>query len=159
MAFSRRTERAIVLGLAGLGTLTACAGGAGGTADEAPISVDQLVERSSDSPVAVAGLLYNDSTGTRLCGAAMESFPVQCGKPWVDLVGLDIDSIAGTTTDQGITWKDSVVLSVERAAGGSYTVLASEAHPSTDRSGAVGDGGPSIRPRGRDSQAVIVARG
>ncbi|TFD45614.1 hypothetical protein E3T55_18300 [Cryobacterium frigoriphilum] len=123
-AFSPRTTFALVLVLASLGSLTACSSG---SATDAPISVDQLVARTADTPVSVAGLLYQDSTGTRLCGAVMESFPVQCGKPWAELVGLDIDTITGTTTDQGITWKEGVVLSVQRADNGSFTVLSTEA--------------------------------
>ncbi|MFC5930275.1 hypothetical protein [Cryobacterium melibiosiphilum] len=126
MRFMLRDAVAVVLVVAGLGTLAACSGG---TAADASISVDELVSRSADTPVSVTGLLYDDSSGTRLCGAVMESFPVQCGGPSVDLVGLDMTTVSGTTSDQGITWKEAVVLTVQRTGSGSFTVLSSEDSP------------------------------
>lgn len=126
MRFSPRQTSTMVLVLGSVCALMACAGG---PAAAGPISVEQLLARSADTPVSVTGLLYDASTGTRLCGAVMESFPVQCGKPFVDLVGLDIATIAGTTTEQGITWKEGIVLSVERTDTGSFAVIEADTAP------------------------------
>lgn len=126
MRVTPRTAFAVLLVLACLGTLTACSGG---TAADAPLSVDELAARSADTPVSVQGLLYGDSSGIRLCGAVMESFPVQCGEPSVELAGVDIATISGTTTDQGITWREGVVLTVQRTDSGSFTVLSIEKTP------------------------------
>ena len=92
-----------------------------------PITVDQLIERSADTPIAVQGFLHADGNATRLCAAVLESYPPQCGEPAVELVGLDLASVTGTTTDQGITWKEGAVLNLERAADGRFTVVDVEA--------------------------------
>ena len=99
--------------------MTACAN----AGSPEPITVPQLVERSADSPVAVQGLLHVSSGVTRLCSATLESYPVQCGKPSVELVGLDLAAVPGTTTAEGVTWKEGVVVNVERAGDDRYTVL------------------------------------
>jgi hypothetical protein len=92
-----------------------------------PITVEQLLERSADTPIAVQGFLHADRNVTRLCAAVLESSPPQCGEPAAELVGLDLASVAGTTTDQGITWKEGAVLNLERAADGRFDVVDVEA--------------------------------
>lgn len=99
--------------------LVSCAG----AGSSEPITVPQLVERSADSPVAVQGLLHVSSGVARLCAATLESYPVQCGKPSVELAGLDLGAITGTTTAEDVTWKEGVVVNVERAGDDRYTVL------------------------------------
>jgi hypothetical protein len=88
-----------------------------------PITVAQLLARSSDAPISVQGLLLVDQGSARLCGAILESYPPQCGAPSVELVGVDIVAIDGTTTVEGITWKEGAVLILERAADGRFTVV------------------------------------
>ncbi len=56
-------------------------------------------------------------------GAILESYPPQCGAPSVELVGADIGAIDGTTTVEGITWKEGAVLNLERAPDGRFTVV------------------------------------
>lgn len=119
MGFQPRTVLAILLVGGGLLSLTACTGA--GTGE--PLTVQQLVDRSPNSPVDVQGLLHVSSGVARLCAATLESFPVQCGKPSVELVGLDVGAISGTTTAEGVTWKEGVILNVERTENGRYTVL------------------------------------
>lgn len=87
------------------------------------ITVAQLVARSADSPIAVRGMLHIDQTATRLCGGVLESFPPQCGEPWVELVGLDLSAVAGTTTAEGVTWKEGAVLNLQRVDDGRFTVV------------------------------------
>lgn len=119
MEFQPRTVLAIILVGGGLLSMSACAAAGSGE----PITVQQLVDRSASTPVEVQGLLHVSSGVTRLCAATLESYPVQCGKPSVELVGLDIGAIAGTTTAEGVTWKEGVILNVERTENGHYTVL------------------------------------
>jgi hypothetical protein len=88
-----------------------------------PITVDQLIERSADTPIAVQGFLHADGNAARLCAAVLESYPPQCGEPAVELVGLDLASVAGTTTAEGITWKEGAVLNLARAADGRFDVV------------------------------------
>jgi hypothetical protein len=87
------------------------------------LTVEQLLARSADTPVAVAGLLHVEQGVTRLCAAILESYPPQCGEPSAELVGLDLSTVPGTTTAGGVTWKEGVVLTVERAADGRFAVV------------------------------------
>ena len=49
-----------------------------------------------------------------------------CGEPAVKLVGLDLDQVAGTQTDQGLTWKESVTVTVQRRQDAQFDVLSVE---------------------------------
>ncbi|HYN33621.1 MAG TPA: hypothetical protein VES40_13425 [Ilumatobacteraceae bacterium] len=109
-----------------LAALTGCSSGSDrpATSDAGgPITVEQLLARSSDTPIAVQGLLHVDQGATRLCAAIMESYPPQCGAPSVELVGLDLAAVEGTTTADGVSWKEGAVLNLERAADGRFTVV------------------------------------
>jgi len=88
-----------------------------------PITVEQLLTRSSDTPVAVQGLLHVDQGIARLCAAILESYPPQCGEPSVELIGLDLAAVKGTTTADGVTWTEGAVLNLERAADGRFVVV------------------------------------
>jgi hypothetical protein len=89
-----------------------------------PITVEQLVARSADTPVAAQGFLHVLDDVARLCGAILESYPPQCGQPSVELVGLDLDAVDGLTSAEGVTWKESIVLTLQRAVDGRFTVVA-----------------------------------
>ena len=109
-----------------LAALTGCGSGSDGptTSDAGrPITVEQLLARSADTPIAVQGLLHVDRGSARLCAAILESHPPQCGEPSAKLVGLDLSTVEGTTTAQGITWKEGAVLNLERAVDGRFTVV------------------------------------
>jgi hypothetical protein len=94
--------------LAAIGLLAALTGcGSGGdqptTSDAGgPITVEQLLARSADTPVAVQGLLLVDQGVARLCAAILE--------PSAELAGLDLSTVEGTTTAHGVTWKEGAVL-------------------------------------------------
>ena len=88
-----------------------------------PIRVQQLIARSADTPVAVQGLLHVTKADARLCAAVMESYPVQCGEPSVELVGLDLAAVEGLTTAGDVTWKEGAVLTVERVGDGRFAVV------------------------------------
>ena len=109
-----------------LAALIGCGSGSDGPAASdggGPITVEQLLARSADTPVAVQGLLHVYQGSARLSAAILESFPPQCGEPSAELVGLDLSTVAGTTTAQGVTWKEGAVLNLERAADGRFTVV------------------------------------
>jgi hypothetical protein len=106
--------------------LTGCGSGSDQPAtsdDVGPITVEQLLARSADTPIAVQGLLHADQGSTRLCATILESYPPQCGQPSVELVGLDLSAVEGATTAEGVTWKEGAVLNLERAADGRFTVV------------------------------------
>jgi hypothetical protein len=94
------------------------------TVPAGPITVEQLVARSADTPVATQGFLHVVGDVARLCGAILESYPPQCGQPAVELVGLDLEAVDGLTSAEGVNWKESIVLTLERSADGRFTVVA-----------------------------------
>lgn len=113
-----------------LSALTGCGSDSDRPATSAaggPITVEQLLARSADTPVAVQGLLHVDHGFTRLCAAILESYPPQCGEPAAELIGLDLSAVEGTTTAEGVTWKERAVLNLKRAADGRFTVIDVEA--------------------------------
>lgn len=120
-----------LLGAIALVAMTACGssdgshspGSSAGPGPAGAITVEQLVARSADTPIAVQGLLHIDHGTARLCAAILESFPPQCGEPSVEVIGLDPSAVAGTTTAQGVTWKEGTVLTLQRAADGRFTVI------------------------------------
>ena len=126
-------DRARVLGVVAAAVVVASSAACGADSDTPstsaapdPVTVEQLVERSADTPIEVRGLLYVDEGGTRLCAAVLESYPPQCGEPSVELVGLDLSAVDGTTTEGSITWKEGAVLTLQRAPDARFTVLAVE---------------------------------
>lgn len=60
----------------------------------------------------VTGFLHIDSSGVRLCGVQLESFPVQCGDELAIVEGLDVDNLGewidlddtAVTSAEGVTW-------------------------------------------------------
>lgn len=127
-----------VLAVGGAGGLAACGSSSGNdgapstSAAEGPITVEQLIARSADTAIAVTGLLHTTDGVTRLCDKVLESYPVQCGEPSVELVGLDPGSIQGTTTAGDVTWKEGVILDLRRAADGRFDVVDVEADLTID---------------------------
>jgi hypothetical protein len=121
--------------LVGWMLVTAVALAACGSADDAngaavggiglPITVDQLPTGSYGTPITVRGFLHIEDGIARLCGAILESYPPQCGQPSVELIGLDVSTLGGTTTAGNVTWKEGVVLRVLAAPDGRYTVVGS----------------------------------
>jgi hypothetical protein len=98
-------------------------GGRNGAPSGQAITVDQLVARSSDTAVAVRGLLLVSNGTARLCAAVLESYPPQCGEPSVELVGLDLASIDGLTTANAVTWKEGMVVTVQRRQDTRFDVV------------------------------------
>jgi hypothetical protein len=63
-----------------------------------------------DGVVAVQGFLWArpGDNRFRLCEAALESFPPQCGEPAIELIGLDVTTIAGIDFSQNVFWADGI---------------------------------------------------
>ena len=116
----RRWRLAVLV--AGIWILVTACGSGDGAIDGPIITVEDLVARSADSPIAVQGFVLDQDGVTRLCAEILESYPPQCGEPSVELVGLDLAAIAGTQTEQGVTWKESVVVTVQRRQDARFVV-------------------------------------
>ena len=76
------------------------------------LSVAQaLTHRATDDLVSVAGTLFVGADGTvLLCDAIAESFPPQCGGPRIVVQGLDLATIQGLQTENGVSWAEGVTL-------------------------------------------------
>ena len=63
-----------------------------------------------DGIVAVQGFLWArpGDNSFRLCEAALESFPPQCGEPAIELTGVDVTTIAGVDFSQNVFWADGI---------------------------------------------------
>lgn len=75
--------------------------------------------RTVDSPEAeVRGYVYVGPDGvSRLCAGLAGSFPPQCGDPSITVEGLDLDTLTGAESDQGVTWTGETTLHGELSAG------------------------------------------
>lgn len=89
------------------GTLTVSGETIDGPALEIP---DALA--AADGPVRVAGALFVGPDGrVLLCSALAESFPPQCGGDRLEVVGLDLDTVAELQDANGVRWAEGVELS------------------------------------------------
>lgn len=58
-----------------------------------------------DDVITVRGFVVHDGTTTRLCAELLESYPPQCGAPFVRLDGLVLNTVEGLTwSDGGMAW-------------------------------------------------------
>ncbi len=93
--------------------LAACGGGQNGVLEPGVHSTVLNARQASEQEgsVTVQGFLWADSPdAVRLCDAALESFPPQCGEPSVPVSGIDITTVAGTDFFENIFWAESVRL-------------------------------------------------
>ncbi|MBT8250994.1 MAG: hypothetical protein KJN81_12090 [Acidimicrobiia bacterium] len=93
--------------------VAACGGGQGGDLEPGAGSSVLTAEQASEQPgpVTVQGFLWADGPeAVRLCDAALESFPPQCGEPSIPVSGIDITTVAGTDFFENIFWAESVRL-------------------------------------------------
>ena len=88
-----------------------------------PITVEQLVARSADTPITVRGLLISTGSEARLCAAILESYPPQCGEPSVVLVDVDVSTVVGVERAGDVAWLDGAVVEVQRRQDGTFAVL------------------------------------
>ena len=107
-------------------TVAACGGGDADTptATGLPLSVEGLIEAEPEGDVPVVGFLVIDSNGSRFCSSLAESFPPQCGGPFVAISGLD-DLDVQFEEAQGVRWTDPTVVVEGRYVDGTFAVQSS----------------------------------
>jgi hypothetical protein len=91
----------------------ACAGGPGGGAAPAPtpISATAALQVADGTAVVVtAGLVAQSTSEVRLCDAMTTSVPPQCVSDALQVDGLDLSEVTGTSTDAGVTWASAVTV-------------------------------------------------
>ncbi len=79
-------------------------------------------QQGNEEPDDVEGFLVHRNGVTRLCELLAESYPPQCGGSSVRVEGLDLNSVAGLTTAEGVTWSDDLVRLTGRLRDGVLTV-------------------------------------
>ena len=101
-----------------LATLLVTAGcGGGETRPEETVSVDAALSAEPDERVVVRGGLIADGERVRLCAALAESYPPQCGRPWLVVEGLDLKAVEGLQHAAGVSWREDVSLNGTVAGG------------------------------------------
>ncbi len=98
------------LGLLMLLGLDAC-GESASTADGAsPISVNDALRDGNGTNARVTGFLVaTPGQPVHLCEALAESYPPQCGRPEIEVEGLDVTAIGGLSEAQGVVWSDGYI--------------------------------------------------
>jgi hypothetical protein len=86
--------------------------------------VEILVEDAADheGPALVTGSLLANGDDVKLCAALAESFPPQCGGGSISVVGLDLETLDGLTTEGDVTWSDLPITVEGVLADGTLTV-------------------------------------
>ncbi|HEY3070084.1 MAG TPA: hypothetical protein VGJ34_07175 [Gaiellaceae bacterium] len=103
--------------------LTLIVAGCGSGGQSGPLSVQQALDGTSGEPHLVRGALIATGETIRLCSAILESYPPQCGGPFLVVEGLDLGSLEGLTTADGVTWSDRQVELRGTVAEGTLTIV------------------------------------
>lgn len=96
--------------------------GCGSGGSSGPLSIQQALSSHGSDPRTVRGSLIATGDTVRLCGAILESYPPQCGGPFLVVQGLDLGTFEGLTTASGVTWSDREVELTGTVADGVLTV-------------------------------------
>lgn len=100
-------------------------GGASGGTTMKVHSVSEARAADEQGSLHVAGLLIDDGSGWRLCGAVLESYPPQCGGDSLVVEGLDPSSLP-VEEASGVRWQTEATL-VGEVDGDILTVTGSAA--------------------------------
>ncbi len=68
------------------------------------IDIATALERSSSGLLTVDGFLVVADDTPHLCSALTESLPPQCGEPSAIVEGLDLQTVPGLVTSDGVAW-------------------------------------------------------
>lgn len=116
MSVVSRSGSALVTALTLAALAPGCAGGDAGEPRVPPRVAVEAIDRDRDGLVIAEGwLLASPGSVPRLCASLAESFPPQCGSPWLEVPGLDVDLVAATSTDAAeppsrrTVWSDRAV--------------------------------------------------
>ena len=106
---------ALVIGVIAVALIAAACGDDGTGSDAGPISgvgpgisVEEALDSDLDEPLLVNGFLHVQNGVTRLCAVLAESFPPQCGRPFLVVAGLDLTKIEGLISEGAVTWSESI---------------------------------------------------
>ncbi len=86
------------------------------------ISVGEALTSNLTGPLLINGLLHVQDDQARLCETLAESFPPQCVRLSLEVVGLDLMMLEGLKTEGSVTWSDQPVQVLGTVAGEVLTV-------------------------------------
>ena len=122
MAHRRRTYRAAAAGLTLLALLAGCGEDQSPGSAERPLTIAEALREDVEGPVRVGGILIADGVAVRLCSAILESYPPQCGGPWLVVRGLDVVGDSNMEQAKGIAWTSRPATLVGEVDHGVLTV-------------------------------------
>ena len=107
----------LIIALAGIALIAAACGDSASTTTVEPAPATTVTDTFVPEPSGIElgepllhnGFLYIDENGVQLVKVLAESFPPQPGGPGLIVEGLDLDTIDGLVTEQGITWSEQPV--------------------------------------------------
>jgi hypothetical protein len=70
------------------------------------ISIADALASDLDQPLLVNGALVATADSVRLCDVLLESYPPQCGGPYLTVEGLDLDTVDNLQEASGVSWTD-----------------------------------------------------
>jgi hypothetical protein len=70
------------------------------------ISIDEAMASDLDGALLVNGNLLAQGEEIRLCSALAESFPPQCGGPFLRVEGLKLAEVDGLVSEGDVSWTD-----------------------------------------------------
>ena len=102
-------------------------GGGGGSATPMPtpgggLSVPEALRSEASGPLLVHGFLIAEGDRVRLCEAAAESYPPQCGGAFLEVRGLDLSSIEGLSQEGDVRWAEGETSLLGERQGGVLVV-------------------------------------
>ncbi len=88
------------------------------------ISVDDALTSNLTGPLLINGHLHVQHDQARLCEALAGSSPPRCEGKFLVVVGLDLTTIGGLTSEASVTWSDQRVGVLGTVEGEVLTVVA-----------------------------------
>jgi hypothetical protein len=107
--------------------LAACGGDEGG-APVGELTIQEATASTLAGPLTVKGyIVAAEGQPIRLCTALLESYPPQCGQPFLVVEGLDLATLEGlSSTDDPslaqVSWSDREIAFLGEVEGGVLTV-------------------------------------
>ena len=97
-------------------------GGVGPSITEA--SIGEALTSNLTGPLVISGFLHVQHDQARLCEGLVGSFPPLCAGRFLVIVGLDLMTIGGLTSEASVTWSDQSVGVLGTVEGEVLTVVA-----------------------------------
>ncbi len=97
-------------------------GGVGPGISIGEASIGEALTSNLTGPLVINGFLHVQHDQARLCEALAGSPPPRCEGKFLVVVGLDLTTIAGLTSEASVTWSDQTVQVLGNLEGEVLTV-------------------------------------